>query len=93
LLYRSALYGLVYAIAKRNNLRVTSAANAYELLYSMCASIFGPPVLKKSDEKKRGNRKENDVQNSPVIETDRCPDNLSTALRRDQPEQFEKKLD
>ena len=79
-------------LGRENNGAVTFDSKG-KPIHSMCASIFGPPVLKKSDEKKRGNRKENDVQNSPVIETDRCLDNLSTALRRDQSEQFEKKLD
>src|SRR6266566_2446047 len=46
----------------------------------------------KSDEKKRSNGQKNDVQNSRVIETDRCFDDLSAALRRDQSQRLEKEF-
>src|SRR5262249_35819544 len=54
---------------------------------------FRPACLEKSDEKQRGYGKEDDVQNSRVIEGDRRLDDSGAAVRRDQPQKIEKELD
>jgi hypothetical protein len=53
---------------------------------------FRPAGSEKANEKKGRNGQKNDVQNARVIEADRHFDNLSAAMRRDQPECFESKF-
>src|SRR6266496_2985784 len=59
--------------------------NARSVLFHVRKHL-GPASSEKSDEKKRCNGQENNIQNGGVIEADRHLDDLSTALRGNQPQ-------